>query len=70
MVPPGVRDALRRGLQPAVTPLAADGPRPEAVEPLRCAFCGTAIHVIPFHRKGICVECVREVAAMVSPSPR
>ncbi len=70
VVPPGVRDALRRGLQPAVVPLAMGGPQPEREPPLRCVFCGTAQHVIPVHHKGICVDCVREVVALVSPSPR
>lgn len=69
VVPPGLRDAVRRGLQPAVTPLVADGPEPDQVEPLRCVFCGTARHVIPLHHKGICVDCVREVIELVSSPP-
>lgn len=33
---------------------------------LRCVFCGTTEHVIPHRGKGLCVDCVHEVCALVS----
>ncbi len=67
--PPGVRDALRRALQPAVTPRVVDGPVAGGVKPLRCVSCGTGIHVIPVHAKGICVDGAREVIDHLVSAP-
>ena len=33
---------------------------------LTCVFCGSTEHVMRFHGKGICVDCVTEVRNLVS----
>ena len=66
VIPKEVRDAFGIG-RDAHLAFAVDGDAvvmqcPELV----CVFCGTSGHLIPHRGKGISVDCVREVRALVS----
>lgn len=61
VIPKEVRDAFGIG-RDAELAFAVDGESVVlAPQTHVCTFCGSRDHVIPFHGKGICVECVQEV---------
>ena len=66
VIPKEVRDAFGIGRDAQVA-FAVDGDAVVVQFPERvCVFCGTSEHVIAHRGKGICVDCVREVRALVS----
>ena len=61
VIPKEVRDALGLGRDAELAVGVDEESLVLEPQSLVCAFCGGHEHVIPFHGKGICVDCLREV---------
>lgn len=66
VIPKEVRDAFGLG-RDAELAIAVDGETVVLERPnVTCTFCGSHEHVIAFHGKAICVECIRQVRELAS----